>query len=250
MRAVAVLAATVMMSVGVSTAAEAHSPASPSNLRAEFDAMARADIVSAIAELRDGASVQRFSAGTTELGGSRPAPPAGRYRAGSVTKTFVATVILQLVGEGRIALSDPVERWLPGVLPNGQAVTIRDLLGHSSGVYDYTQDLLPSDHDVLHIRSTTFPARRLVDIAIAHGPQFAPGTQQQYSNTDYILLGMVIGKVTGRPYGEEVQRRIIRPLGLTGTSVPGTFPFIIGPTRTSTSAPAVPPTPHRSTSPS
>ena len=98
----------------------------------------------------------------------------GRYRAGSITKTFVATVALQLVGEGRLRLTDTVERWLPGVVPQGNAITVRDLLQHSSGLYDY------------------------------------------------ILAGMIIEAVTGRSYGDEITRRILRPLRLHDTGLPGT----------------------------
>src|SRR5689334_10888798 len=100
--------ASVTVLAGQPTVASA-APPTATPVRAAFHDLTRADVVSAIGELREGARVERLSAGTITLGGSRPAPAGGRYRAGSVTKTFIATVVLQLVGEGRLALGDPVE---------------------------------------------------------------------------------------------------------------------------------------------
>jgi D-alanyl-D-alanine carboxypeptidase len=136
------------------------------------------------------------------------------FRAGSITKTFLATVVLQLASEHRLSLSDPVERHLPGLVRgagnDGRALTLRSLLTHTSGLYDYTRDtegLIP------------VTAVEAVRIALTHPP--ADRGRFAYSNTNYVLLGRVVEQVTGRSYASEAERRIIAPLGLTGTSFPG-----------------------------
>jgi D-alanyl-D-alanine carboxypeptidase len=139
---------------------------------------------------------------------------ADHFRAGSITKTFIATVVLQLAAEHRLSLSDTVERHLPGLVRgqgnDGRTLTLRSLLTHTSGLYDYTADT-----------GGTVPLSPTgaVRIALSHPPS-APGVFA-YSNTDYVLLGMVIEQVTGDSYAAEAKRRIIVPLRLTDTSFPG-----------------------------
>lgn len=171
------------------------------------------------------------TAGVGDLRTGAPRSPYDRYRIGSITKTFVSTVLLQLEAEGRLSLDDKVERWLPGVVRghghDGRAITLRQLLNHTSGIYDYTSDedfertYFLADGFFRHRYDTRSP-RDLVAIAMGHEPQFTPGASWSYSNTNYILAGMVIEKVTGRPYAAEIRGRIIEPLGLRATSVPGT----------------------------
>ncbi|MFD3729593.1 serine hydrolase domain-containing protein [Streptomyces sp. NPDC058671] len=152
-----------------------------------------------------------------------------RYRVGSITKTFVATVLLQLQAEGRVDLDDPVEKWLPGVVRgnghDGRNITVRQLLNHTSGIYSYTEDAAFQERvfgpGFLEHRYDTWSGRQLVGVAMTHQPEFAPGTGWSYSNTNFVLAGMVIEKVTGRPYGKAVENRIIKPLKLRATSVPG-----------------------------
>jgi D-alanyl-D-alanine carboxypeptidase len=120
-------------------------------------------------------------------------------RIGSVTKTFIATLLLQLVGDGKVGLDDPVSRWAPQV-PNAHHITIRELLNMSSGLYNYTEDpqflrqlTRPPTAAVRH-----WTPRQLVAIALAHKPYFPPGKGWYYSNTNFILLGQIIEAVTGR----------------------------------------------------
>ncbi|MET9956163.1 serine hydrolase domain-containing protein [Streptomyces sp. NPDC006339] len=187
-----------------------------------LDAAVAAGVPGAVAQARDGKD--RWTGTAGERKGN------DRYRVGSITKTFVATVLLQLQAEGRLDLDDPVEKWLPGVVRgngnDGRKVTVRHLLNHSSGIHSYTEDpgfqkkiLGPG---FLEHRYDTWTPRQLVDIAMTHEPDFAPGTSWNYSNTNFVLAGMVIEKVTGRPYGKAVENRIIKPLKLRATSVPGT----------------------------
>ncbi len=155
--------------------------------------------------------------------GTAPRPDA-RFRAGSITKTFVATAVLQLVAEDRLRLDDTVEHWLPGLVDgkgnDGRRITLRMLLNHTSGLFDYTTD---KELGQAYERdpSRRLVPRALVRVAVSHPPLFPPGAAWNYSDTDYVLLGMVIQRVTGRPYTEEITRRIIRPLGLRSTYFPG-----------------------------
>ncbi|MFE7583053.1 serine hydrolase domain-containing protein [Streptomyces gardneri] len=187
-------------------------------LRAAVDA----GVPGAVAQARDGKRSWTGTAGVRK--------GDDRYRVGSITKTFVATVLLQLQAEGRIDLDDQVEKWLPGVVQgnghDGRKITVRQLLNHTSGVYSVTSDAGFQEKifgpGFLEHRYDRWTPRQLVGIAMTHAPDFAPGTDWNYSNTNYVLAGMVIEKVTGRPYGKAVENRIIKPLKLRATSVPGT----------------------------
>ncbi|MEU6285325.1 serine hydrolase domain-containing protein [Streptomyces sp. NPDC047028] len=171
------------------------------------------------------------TAGVGDLRTHRPRSTADRYRVGSITKTFVSTVLLQLEAEGRLSLDDTVEKWLPGVVDghghDGRRITVRQILNHTSGIYNYTSDpgfqaaYFAKDGFFRHRYDTLTPAR-LVAIAMRHAPVFAPGAKWEYSNTNYVVAGMIIEKVTGHSYATEITRRIIRPLHLRATSVPGT----------------------------
>lgn len=185
---------------------------------------------SAIAEFRDGrTSVWRGSSGVKRFGGSEPAPVDGLFRIGSVTKTFVATVVLQLAAEGKVSLDDPLERRLPGLVPRSDRITVRHLLQHTSGIEDYPRFLYSDVKDYLRKRFLTRTPRELVAIAAAQPPLFEPGTSWSYSNTNYILLGMLIERLTGKSFETAVSQRILRPLGLRDTVAPGTDLFIRGP---------------------
>ncbi|WP_413755826.1 serine hydrolase domain-containing protein [Streptomyces sp. MMBL 11-3] len=178
----------------------------------------------------------RARAGTAEIGTGRPVPSEGRFRTGSVTKTFTATVVLQLVGEGRMSLEDTVERWLPGLVRgdgvDGQRITVRQLLQHTSGIPDVPRPAaLRSAAGYRAERFRTYTPVELVQAALRQpGSRDAAGDHAwSYSNTNYVLAAMIVHAVTGRSWGQEVDDRIIRPLRLRGTSVPGTLPFVRGP---------------------
>ncbi|MFF1835277.1 serine hydrolase domain-containing protein [Streptomyces sp. NPDC058231] len=139
---------------------------------------------------------------------------ADRFRAGSITKTFVATVVLQLAQEHRLQLSDTVEHHLGGLIRgqgnDGRRITLRALLTHTSGLYDYTAAT----------GARPASAAAAIRTAVAHRPTNTPGSYS-YSNTNYVLLGLIVQRVTGHSYATEIRRRIIEPLRLTGTSLPG-----------------------------
>ncbi|MFJ8583987.1 serine hydrolase domain-containing protein [Streptomyces sp. NPDC093595] len=214
------------------TADHAKARADHTKTRAALEAVVREGVPGALAQAQDRDGTWNGAAGVADMSTGRERLPRDRYRVGSITKTFVATVVLQLEAEGRLDLDDTVERWLPGVVRgnghDGRKITIRQLLNHTSGIYNVTAD--PGFQkkvfgpDFLQHRYDTWTPRQLVAIAMQHGPDFAPGTDWRYSNTNYVLAGMVIEKATGRPYGKEVERRILTPLKLRATSVPGTDP--------------------------
>ncbi|MFF0444822.1 serine hydrolase domain-containing protein [Streptomyces sp. NPDC004609] len=194
-----------------------------------IEAAVRDGVPGVVARARDRAGTWNGTAGVGDLRTGRERLPQDRYRVASITKTFVATVVLQLEAEGRLDLDDTVDRVLPGVVRgnghDGRRITVRQLLNHTSGVYNYTDD--PDVQDTFfgsgffEHRYDSWKPQQLVAIAMKHRPDFAPGEGWNYSNTNYILAGMIIEKVTGRSYGSEIERRVLRPLKLRSTSVPG-----------------------------
>ncbi|MGW4241018.1 serine hydrolase domain-containing protein [Nocardia sp. NPDC004722] len=180
----------------------------------------------------DGHHVLTRGAGVLSTGA--PIPDDGRVRIGSNTKTFIATVVLQLAAEGRVELDAPIERYLPGVVHgngnDGNRVTVRNLLQHTSGLPDYLAGGDPSltpesgsrqlKADADQIRWGHYEPAQLVDIALSMPPRFDPGARSVYTNTNYILLGMLIQQVTGRSAAGEVSSRILEPLGLRDTYFP------------------------------
>ncbi|WTU15677.1 beta-lactamase family protein [Streptomyces sp. NBC_00075] len=181
-------------------------------------------------QAKDRHGVWKATAGVGNLRTKQPRSAHDNFRAGSITKTFIATVLLQLEAEGRVSLDDTVDKWLPGVVRgnghDGRKITLRQLLNHTSGIFNYTDDeyvqseiFLPENFFKNKYR--TWTPDEIVGIAMGHQPEFAPGTAWGYSNTNYTLAGMVIQKVTGNSYGDEVRARVIEPLGLHGTYMPG-----------------------------
>ncbi|MFB7190268.1 serine hydrolase domain-containing protein [Streptomyces sp. NPDC056230] len=180
-----------------------------------------------LAEVRDGDRQWFGTAGVADTRTGRERSQHDRFRIGSISKTFVATVVLQLAAEGRLSLDDTVEQWLPGVVHghhDGAGVTIRMLLNHTSGIFNYTDD-----QEALNRHETHTPGS-LVQIAVSRPPAFTPGSGWAYSNTNYVLAGLITERATGRGLAEEIAERISRPLGLTGTYLPhGGDPTIHGP---------------------
>ncbi|MFE5586519.1 serine hydrolase domain-containing protein [Kitasatospora sp. NPDC056531] len=209
--------------------------------RAEaLKAVTGAGAVAAIAQVRDEDGVWRAGTGVADLATGAPVRTDGRFRAGSITKMFTSTTVLQLVGEERIGLDDPIERYLPGVVPNGEYITVRQLLNHSSGLWDPTNEkggVFPDLADPAVLRNwldqggmtRTITPAQVVAASVAHAPNFPPGERFAYSNVNYTLLGMIIERVTGRSYAQEISARILRPVGMNGTYFPGTATDIRGP---------------------
>ena len=173
------------------------------------------------------------SAGAAELGETAKPPTNGHVRIGSNTKTFIATVVLQLVAEGKIGLDTPVADYLPE-FGLDRRITVRMLLQHTSGVFNFTGEVYDDGTFVPGIpvpygtagkewvdnRFKTYRPEELVRLALSKPARFEPGTDWSYSNTNYVLARLLIEKVTGRSLAEEMQRLILGPLGLSGTVVP------------------------------
>ena len=152
------------------------------------------------------------------------APPMdGEVRIGSNTKTFVAVVVMQLVQEGKVGLDEPIETYLPGLIKgegvDGSKITVRQLLQHTSGLPEYT-DITPGRSDIFQIKDHYAQPRDLLDTALGKPAQFEPGTQWKYTNTNYVVLGMLIERVSQRPVGEQIDERIVKKLGLSHTYFP------------------------------
>ena len=139
-------------------------------------------------------------------------------RIGSITKTFTGTVVLQLVDEGWLGLDDPISRHLTGV-PNGENITIRQLLNMTSGLYNYSEDRAFNESLDADPERVWTP-EELLAIGLGRKPYFVPGTEFHYSNTNSVLLGKLIEAVTGHPLEQEFEQRIFQPLKLHDTSFP------------------------------
>ena len=198
-------------------------PPTQSAFQAAIQQIVKDGIPGAIGLARNGSQQVVTASGLADVATNAPMAADDRVRVGSITKTFVATVVLQLVAEHRLRLGDSLARWLPGLVPNGASITLRELLQHTSGIFDYAGD--SGFQQVLRADPTrVWRPSELVRIAVAHPPVFPPGTSFAYSNTDYILLGLVIQAATGETVGQQLRDRIFTPLGLRHTSFPYASP--------------------------
>lgn len=160
------------------------------------------------------------AAGIGDLTTALPIHVDDHWRIASNTKTFTATVVLQLVDEGKLSVDDKLEQFVPGI-PNGREITLRQVLGMRAGIFDYVADKTFAanyDRDPL----LPFTPDQGIEIIKRHPPDFAPGATMHYSNSNYLLLGMIIEQVTGQSVGDAITKRIIQPLGLSQTSYPTT----------------------------
>jgi len=156
--------------------------------------------------------------GENDLAGHVPARLDNVFPIRSITKSYTVTVLLQLVRERALTLDDPIETWVPGI-PNGTRISLGDLAGMQSGIADYSA--APAFTKAFGENlARAFTEQELVAYAIPGSPVFAPGAQYEYSNTNTVLLGMVVAQVTGVPLGEALRARIFAPLGLKRTAYP------------------------------
>ena len=225
----AFLAALLVMGVSPAAAKTAAAAGDP-GLQSRLDALVDGGAPGAILLVRGDDGKKRLTAGEADLATGRAMHPGDRYRIASLAKTYVSTVVLQLVGEGKLRLSDSVEKWLPGRVPNGENIRIRQLLGHTSGLFDFENDprlLEPYfGGDLSHYWS---PLERLA-LATSHEPLYPPGetTKSTYSNTNYTVAGLIIEAVTGKSLKAQLRRRIFKPLGLKSTTYPDRKTTIAG----------------------
>ncbi|MBG0829878.1 beta-lactamase family protein [Planomonospora sp. ID67723] len=224
--AVTAVLAGSLVSPPASASAPASGPATASEygraqLQRDVDALRKIGVIGVDTQVAtaDGGRLV-VTGGVADLRTKRPVPAGGYTRIASVTKIFVATVVLQLSQEGTLSLDDTVERWLPGVVKgngnDGGAITIRQLLQHTGGVPE-AYPTFTSVEEYLKHRYDPFTPGQIVAEAMKKKPDFAPGKGWMYSNTGYMLISMIIEKATGNPWHVEVRDRISRPLGLRHT---------------------------------
>ncbi len=229
--AVAVAAAVLATATGAGTASAVCGTTRP-NVQSILNRTASAGVPSVVAEIRDGDARWFGAAGVSDTNTGRKRQPHERFRVGSTSKVFTAVVVLQLAAEGKLSLDDTVDKWLPGLVtgvgPNahdGRLITIRQLLNHTSGVYNYLDDeelFSKGKEDAWFVhRYDSYTPEQLVKVAMSHERRDAPGVRFWYSNTNYFLAGMIAERASGRSLSEEMDRRIFRPLRLTESYLPG-----------------------------
>ncbi|MEU8547682.1 serine hydrolase domain-containing protein [Streptomyces roseoverticillatus] len=218
-RAVPVAAAVAVgvMTMGALATPSAVAVARPDTVQQGLNALVRTDgMPAALASVKGHEGHTRtYTAGVADLATGSKVPQDGQVRIGSNTKTFTAVVVLQLVGEGKIGLDAPVDTYLPGLVRgkgiDGRHITVRQLLQHTSGLPNYSKgDLQPRYYD----------PRDLLDIALRYKADFTPGRKWEYSNTNYVVAGLIIQKVTGHALATEIDQRIIKRIGLRHTYFP------------------------------
>ncbi|MCG5217686.1 serine hydrolase domain-containing protein [Streptosporangium sp. KLBMP 9127] len=235
--AVTALAAVLLAGAATPAAATADSRAAAGQDRPELQKAIQEFVDSGYAGMQMRVNDERGewvgSAGVRKLGQSAKPPTNGHFRIGSTTKNFTATLMLQLVADGKVGLDRPVADYLPDYELD-QRITVRMLLQHTSGLFEYTGDFYPDGTYVPGIpwqgkewvdkRFHTYQDEELVRLALSKPATFEPGTNWRYANTNYVLTKLLIEKVTGHSYATEMKRRILGPLKMWHTKVPTASP--------------------------
>ncbi|GAB3191679.1 hypothetical protein GCM10027261_02260 [Geodermatophilus arenarius] len=167
---------------------------------------------------RDG-DLDVLPAGVADLATGRPPAAGDAVRVASVAKAFNAATVLALVSRGVLSLDEPVGTWRPDLPPAWQPVTLRQLLGHTSGIPDFSRSEAFADALLSSLQDPP-PPRELLSYAEDEPLLFAPGSEYRYSNSDNVVAGLVVEAVTGRPYAEVLAALVLRPAGLTATGLP------------------------------
>ncbi|MEU2379069.1 serine hydrolase domain-containing protein [Streptomyces misionensis] len=232
MKSARLIAVGAALTLAVLTAAPVHAdaPTAASILKAGAQKGIADGYPGVVGQVRSGDSAQYVSAGTGNTATKAPAYPQAQFRIGSNTKAFIATVLLQLEAENKLSLDDSVARWLPGAVDangyDGSRITLRELLNHTSGLPDFVHDTsFYNSYAANREPGRAWPPQTLVDLGLAlQRPSSEPGEKWAYSNTNYVLAGMVIKAATGNDPAIEITRRIIEPLGLRHTVFPTSDP--------------------------
>jgi D-alanyl-D-alanine carboxypeptidase len=178
----------------------------------------------AIAAVRTPEGTWVSTLGVADRASQEPMRADMHHRIGSVTKTFTATLLLKAAAEGRLSLGDTIDQYVKGV-PNGDEITLRQMSNMSSGIASYTEDD-QFVNEFLADPTRAWVPQELAWIGIQDSPLFDPGKGWHYSNTNYVLLGLVLEQVTGKSIGELYRKEIIKPLHLKETSFPGADPAL------------------------
>ncbi len=233
--AAALVAAALLAGVGCSSASSDAAPISPAStttaavepappivdqgaLQTELDDLVALGVPGVVVMVRDGDQSVVLTAGVSDLETRTPMSPDATFRVASITKPYTASIVMQLVGEGTLSLDDTIERWLPGIVTDADQITIRQLLGHTSGIADYFNEpavlepYLEGDYEYV------WTPRQLIEIAEQLGATSEPGTESSYSNTNYAIAGLIVEQATGHTLGDEMQTRIFDELDLANTT--------------------------------
>ena len=214
-------------------------PALKKSLDAAFEKSFRqSGVPGAIAAVRTPKGTWVSTPGVANKASGKPMLADMHHRIGSITKTFTATLLLRAAAEGRLSLDDTIDQYVKGV-PNGDEITLRQMANMSSGIASYTADKQWAEEALSHPRKVWKP-REVAPIGIKDSPVFDPGKGWQYSNTNYVLLGLVLEQVTDKPIGKLYQKEIIRSLHLRETSFPNADPLSLSRTSTATPSKASP----------
>ena len=220
------LVAAIALGAAGGAASAAPSKGEAESLKSRAQGLVDAGYPAALAAVTDSKGESAgVAVGKGSLEAGQAPPLDGEVRIGSNTKTFVAVVVMQMVQEGKVGLDEPIETYLPGLIKgegiDASRITVRQLLQHTSGLPEHTDYYFSSNAAALENIQHYIPARDLLDVALSKPAAFEPGTQWSYSNTNYIVLGMLIERVSQRPVGEQIDQRIIKRLGLSHTYLPG-----------------------------
>ena len=220
------VAAAIALGAAGGAASAAPSKGEAESLKARAQGLVEAGYPAALAAVSDSKGESAgVAVGKGSLETGQAPPMDGEVRVGSNTKTFVAVVVMQLVQEGKVGLDEPIETYLPGLIKgegiDASRITVRQLLQHTSGLPEYADTYRSSNAEVIENMQHYVPPRDLLDTALGKPAQFEPGTQWKYTNTNYIVLGMLIERVSQRPVGEQIDERIVKKLGLSHTYFPG-----------------------------
>ena len=220
------LVAAIALGAAGGAASAAPSKGEAESLKSRAQGLVGAGYPAALAAVTDSKGESAgVAVGKGSLEAGQAPPLDGEVRIGSNTKTFVAVVVMQMVQEGKVGLDEPIETYLPGLIKgegiDASRITVRQLLQHTSGLPEHTDYYFSSNAAALENIQHYILARDLLDVALSKPAAFEPGTQWSYSNTNYIVLGMLIERVSQRPVGEQIDQRIIKRLGLSHTYFPG-----------------------------
>ncbi|MFD0364989.1 serine hydrolase domain-containing protein [Nocardia sp. GCM10030253] len=195
-------------------------------VQADIDRVVESGIAGAIATVTENGTSVVLTSGVADRDTRAPIPadPPQQVRVGSISKSFIGAVAMQLVAEGKIRLDEPIDTYLPGLLVgdgiDGKVITVRHILRHQSGLPELTADPGIDEYQIALQNRTVTPEQEIASV-LTRPAVFAPGTQWQYSNSNYIVAGMLVERVTGAPYADELNRRILQPLALKDTYLPG-----------------------------
>jgi D-alanyl-D-alanine carboxypeptidase len=225
----AVAAAAVVLTAAPAQAATLPPP-NDAALKAAISGLPNPDTTGALVRITGSAGEWHGTSGVSDLTTNAPVNPGGLFRIGSTTKVFTAVMVLQLAQERRIDLSRPVQHYLPGLLPaNYPPIPVHTLLEHTSGLPHVDIPGMADPQWVVDHRFDRWTPQQVLATATRHEHMFTPGTAQMYSNTSYLVAGLLVEKITGKSYNRALQERIANPLNLCHTYEPGNDPRLPNP---------------------